>query len=126
MRQGTEGMKYIDSMMTKFADKHAEHLKLYGSDNHKRLTGVHETSSFTKFSYGVGNRAASFRIPTQVMHDKGKGYIEDRRPASNIDPYCVTAMIFDTSVLEKSLAKPLVEHYDKWSVWLSKTVIEKV
>ena len=112
--------------MQKMADKHSEHLRLYGSDNHKRLTGVHETSSFEKFSYGVGNRAASFRIPTQVMHDKGKGYIEDRRPASNIDPYCVTAMIFDTGCLTKSLSKPLVEHYDKWSAWLEKTVIEKV
>jgi len=51
-------------MMKKFDAKHDLHISLYGADNHKRLTGVHETSSIHKFSYGTGNRAASFRIPT--------------------------------------------------------------
>ena len=51
-----------------------------------------------KFNYGCGNRAASFRIPTSVMADNGKGYIEDRRPASNVDPYVASAIIFDTGV----------------------------
>ena len=64
MRQGTGGMKYIEDMMIKFKAKHPLHMELYGEDNQKRLTGVHETSSFTEFSYGPGNRAASFRIPT--------------------------------------------------------------
>eukprot|EP00355_Strombidium_rassoulzadegani_P007154 CAMPEP_0168625910 /NCGR_PEP_ID=MMETSP0449_2-20121227/10310_1 /TAXON_ID=1082188 /ORGANISM="Strombidium rassoulzadegani, Strain ras09" /LENGTH=55 /DNA_ID=CAMNT_0008667789 /DNA_START=44 /DNA_END=207 /DNA_ORIENTATION=- len=50
------------------------------------------------FSWGCGNRACSFRIPTQTMSDNGKGYIEDRRPASNIDPYVVAAIILDTAV----------------------------
>lgn len=81
MRAGTGGMKYIEDMMAKFESKHALHIKLYGEDNHLRLTGIHETSSITNFSYGAGNRAASFRIPTQTMKDGGKGYIEDRRPA---------------------------------------------
>ena len=93
-------MKYIDDMMVEFNKKHALHLKLYGEDNHKRLTGAHETSSFEKFSYGAGNRACSFRIPTQTIADKGKGYIEDRRPASNIDPYVVTSIILDTAILK--------------------------
>lgn len=64
MREGSGGMTYIDGLMEKFAAKHALHISLYGADNHKRLTGVHETSSIHKFSYGTGNRAASFRIPT--------------------------------------------------------------
>lgn len=119
-------MKYIDDMMAKFAAKHDLHLQLYGSDNEKRLTGVHETSSFEKFSYGCGNRACSFRIPTQTMHDNGKGYIEDRRPASNIDPYVVSSIIFDTGVLPKSHAEPLIEHYQKWNAWLPTAPIEKV
>ena len=68
MRQGTGGMKYIEDMMSKFEAKHDLHMKLYGEDNHKRLTGIHETSSFKTFSYGTGNRAASFRIPTSVRH----------------------------------------------------------
>jgi len=64
MRAGTGGMKYIEDMMQKFAKRHALHISLYGADNDKRLTGKHETSSTTRFSYGCGNRAASFRIPT--------------------------------------------------------------
>jgi len=114
MRQGTEGMKYIEDMMKKFEDKHPVHMKLYGEGNNKRLTGIHETSSFNRFSYGTGNRAASFRIPTQTTHDNGKGYIEDRRPASNIDPYLVSSIIFDTSCLDTSLSTPMLVHFDLW------------
>jgi glutamine synthetase len=102
MRAGTGGMKYIENMMLKFKAKHNEHMKLYGEDNHKRLTGIHETALFSEFSYGTGNRAASFRIPTQVKKDNGKGYIEDRRPASNIDPYLTGSIIYDTSILNES------------------------
>ena len=98
MRAGNEGMAYIDAMMAKMAEKHSAHIELYGDDNQKRLTGIHETSSMENFSYGVGNRAASFRIPTSTAHDNGKGYVEDRRPASNIDPYLVCGMIVDTGI----------------------------
>lgn len=91
-------------MMDKFEAKHTLHMELYGQGNQSRMTGIHETSSFDTFSWGVGNRTASFRIPTQTKHDNGKGYIEDRRPASNIDPYLVGAIIADTGILEKSKA----------------------
>ena len=64
MRAGSGGMKYIEDMMARFKEKHELHMSLYGEDNNKRLTGIHETSSFSEFSYGTGNRAASFRIPT--------------------------------------------------------------
>jgi glutamine synthetase len=100
-------------------------MMLYGEDNDQRLTGIHETSSFKKFSFGVGNRAASFRIPTQVRHDNGKGYIEDRRPASNIDAYIVGAIIADTSILDKSMADPMVEHFRKYMEHLKNTIVEK-
>ena len=111
MRLGTGGMKYIEDMMEKFSDKHALHMKLYGENNLARLTGIHETSDYGTFSYGTGNRAASFRIPTQTKHDNGKGYIEDRRPASNIDPYIVGSIMYDTAVLKESKSKELVEHF---------------
>ena len=114
MREGAQGMEYIDNMMKKMGEQHAAHIKLYGDDNQKRLTGIHETSSMDKFSYGVGNRAASFRIPTQVMHANGKGYIEDRRPASNIDAYLVCSMLVDTGVLAESKADGLKDAYAKW------------
>lgn len=105
-------MQYLKDMMKNFKEKHETHIKLYGADNDKRLTGIHETSSMTKFSYGTGNRACSFRIPTQVTKADGKGYIEDRRPASNIDPYVVSSIIFDTGCLQKSQADPMVKHYE--------------
>ena len=125
MRAGTGGMEYIEEMMKKFEAKHDQHMELYGEDNHKRLTGIHETSSFTKFSYGTGNRGASFRIPTQVRNQNGKGYIEDRRPASNICPYLVSSIVYDTSVLTESKAEPMIKQFRAWKESISKMTIEK-
>ena len=124
MREGSKGMKYIDDMMSKMKEKHNVHMDLYGEGNTKRLTGIHETSSFRKFSYGTGNRAASFRIPTQTRAENGKGYVEDRRPASNIDPYVVAAIIVDSALLDKSLSHSLVDHHKGWTHFLSETTIE--
>ena len=75
--------------------KAQEHVAGYGADIEHRLTGSHETAPWSEFSYGVSNRGASVRIPWQVEIDK-KGYIEDRRPNANMDPYVVTRMITDT------------------------------
>ena len=61
----------------------------------ERLTGQHETCSYKEFRYGVSDRGASVRIPWQVARDR-KGYIEDRRPNANCDPYVVTRLIIDT------------------------------
>merc|ERR1712167_343705 len=105
-------MNYIHDMMKRFEAKHMTHVKLYGADNDKRLTGLHETSSLNEFSYGAGNRGASFRIPTGTVNQNGKGYVEDRRPASNIDPYIVTAIVYDTGALPDSKADAMVAHYD--------------
>ncbi|HMQ07749.1 MAG TPA: glutamine synthetase beta-grasp domain-containing protein [Saprospiraceae bacterium] len=69
---------------------------VYGADNHLRLTGKHETQSMDKFSYGVSDRGASIRIPIAVVENGWKGYLEDRRPASNADPYKVVAFIINT------------------------------
>jgi len=59
------------------------------------------------------------------MAANGKGYVEDRRPASNIDPYIVSAIIFDTGVLKESLAQPMVDHYLNWCKWMETAVIER-
>jgi glutamine synthetase len=71
------------------------HITNYGPGVEKRLTGLHETAPWTEFSYGVSNRGASVRIPWQTEVDQ-KGYIEDRRPNANMDPYVVTRLITDT------------------------------
>ena len=75
--------------------RHELHIANYGYGIEERLTGAHETASFRSYSYGVSNRGASVRIPWQVEVD-GKGYIEDRRPNANCDPYKVTGLIMET------------------------------
>ncbi len=71
------------------------HVANYGDRIQERLTGQHETAAYNEFSYGVSDRGASVRIPWQVYRDQ-KGYIEDRRPNANCDPYTVTRLIIET------------------------------
>jgi len=73
-----------------------EHISVYGADNDQRLTGHHETQSIDKFSYGISDRGASIRIPVSTIDNGWKGRLEDRRPASNADPYKVAARIIQT------------------------------
>jgi len=91
------GYNDVLECVEKLEKTHEEHMKHYGVDNDKRMTGKHETSDFTNFTHGVGDRSASVRIPTSTFNEKS-GYIEDRRPASNIDPYVVTSMIMKTTM----------------------------
>ncbi|MGY4649599.1 glutamine synthetase [Mycobacterium sp. URHB0021] len=83
--------------------KPLEHVRNYGVGVETRLTGAHETAPWNEYSYGVSNRGASVRIPWQVELEQ-KGYIEDRRPNANADPYVVTRMIVNTccAALEKA------------------------
>ena len=64
-------------------------------------SGSCETAPYHIFSHGIANRGCSVRIPRMVA-DKGRGYLEDRRPSSNMDPYLVTKMIVDTTVLNET------------------------
>jgi glutamine synthetase len=73
------------------------HISVYGADNDMRLTGLHETQSIDQFSYGVSDRGASIRIPITTVQDGWKGRLEDRRTASNADPYKVAAAIIKTT-----------------------------
>ena len=75
--------------------KHDLHIANYGFGIEERLTGQHETCSYREFRYGVSDRGASIRIPWQVEVE-GKGYIEDRRPCANVDPYVVTRLIMES------------------------------
>ena len=90
-----QGLVFINSAIEKLSYKHKEHIDIYGNNNDKRLTGIHETSSVDTFTHGVGTRHTSIRIPNDTFKNKC-GYLEDRRPGSNIDPYVVTSKIFDT------------------------------
>jgi len=92
--------KYMDRLGA--PGKQDEHIAAYdpsgGLDNQRRLTGAHETASYKEFSWGVANRGCSVRIP-RMTEKEGKGYFEDRRPASNMDPYVVCGKIMETCVL---------------------------
>jgi glutamine synthetase len=88
----------IIEAIEKLQAKHQQHIEAYGKGNERRLTGAHETAPIDKFSYGVANRGCSVRIPRDAEAD-GFGYFEDRRPASNMDPYIVTKMIVQTTCL---------------------------
>ncbi len=90
------GKELIESICEAFGKVHEEHIAVYGAYNDMRLTGLHETQSIDKFSYGVSDRGASIRIPVGTVNDGWKGYLEDRRPASNADPYQVAARIIKT------------------------------
>jgi glutamine synthetase len=77
----------------------------------------------SEFTYGIGSRASSCRIPTSTAHDK-KGYVEDRRPASNIDPYVVAALIADTTLLKSEKGKEMYDAYTQWKAWRDVTPME--
>lgn len=95
------GMKHIEAAMEKLAQRHDLHMKVYGEGNELRMTGKHETASYDKFNWGVANRGASCRVNRSVA-EEGKGYFEDRRPASNGDPYRITGIIMETVSRKKS------------------------
>jgi len=109
---GEGGLDHIQELVDRLSVKHKLHIDLYG-DNSKRLTGTHETSSRTKFTSAIGDRSVSVRIPVSTA-SKGKGHIEDRRPASDIDFYVGCAVVADTCLLKESKLTDLYEHYMKW------------
>ena len=115
MREGygdNSGLFYINKAIDNLSLKHDDHMKVYGSGNELRMTGKHETANFNIFSKGIANRGASIRIGNNNVKNK-KGYFEDRRPSSNCDPYLVSSIIFQTTVLddeEQLYDKPMKQH----------------
>ncbi len=88
--------KVFTAICEEFGKHIPEHIAVYGAGNDQRLTGKHETQSIDQFSYGAYDRGASIRIPTNTLEDGWKGRLEDRRPASNGDPYKIAARIIKT------------------------------
>ncbi len=101
--RSVNGIEVIYKCLNKMKQRHHEHILICGNHNEHRLTGHHETASYTNFSWGIGTRNTSVRIPSQVLKD-GCGYFEDRRPAANMDPYQVTSFLFETCCLEQEYA----------------------
>merc|ERR1719262_1976678 len=90
------GFDVIKKVCESFGEVRDEHIAEYGEGNEKRLTGEHETCSIKEFKFAVADRGASIRIP-RTAEKTGKGYMEDRRPAANCDPYRVSNRILKTT-----------------------------
>jgi glutamine synthetase len=99
--RGSGSMDAITDACAKLQANHAEHMAVYGEFNDARMTGLHETSSMHACTWGVSDRGRSIRIPRHVAN-RGHGYLEDRRPAANLDPYLVTERIMRTCCLPET------------------------
>jgi glutamine synthetase len=97
--RGDNGFDEIVKVMPKFEQMHDEHIAVYGEGNAARLTGKCETASIDHFSWGVGTRTTSIRVPTKCKAD-GSGYFEDRRPAANVDPYLAAFRVAQTLTMD--------------------------
>ncbi len=90
------GEAYFLALMDAFEAACADHIAVYGPDNHMRLTGKHETQAIDQFSWGIADRVASIRVPHSFPRNGYKGYLEDRRPNSQGDPYQIASQILKT------------------------------
>ena len=90
------GKEYTEALMKGFEKNIAAHIAVYGPDNHLRLTGHHETQAIDKFSYGLSDRGASIRLPVNFIKNGYRGYMEDRRPNSEADPYQIVSQLMKT------------------------------
>ena len=100
------GEEYFTAIFRTFDSRAKEHINNYGSDNHLRLTGKYETQSIDKFSWGISDRGASIRVP-KTVGETWKGYLEDRRPGSNADPYKILRVISESLSLADELKNTL-------------------
>ncbi|MEM9482020.1 MAG: glutamine synthetase, partial [Verrucomicrobiota bacterium] len=90
------GEDYFKALMAQFEKNMDEHIAAYGPDNEQRLTGLHETQSIDTFSWGIADRGASIRVPHSFPKNDWKGYLEDRRPNSQGDPYAIASRVLQT------------------------------
>ena len=102
------GEDLFNSIFETLQAYHDLSISSYGSGNEMRLTGKHETQSIDKFSWGVSDRGASIRIPLATKEEGFKGYLEDRRPASNANPYLLLGTL--TTLVFKANVNKMVEN----------------
>ena len=104
--RNTSSIEDLEAMCSELGKYKSEMIAMYGNDNQLRLTGKHETAHIDDYSWGVSDRGASIRIPATTAAN-GRGHLEDRRPAANIDPYeAVSAITKYVHIAEKEVAQP--------------------
>lgn len=94
------GIQAINAAVERLSMRHEQHIEVYGHGLKERLTGLHETCNISEFKHGVSDRQASIRIPAGVAKN-GYGYLEDRRPGANADPYMIATKLIESICLEK-------------------------
>lgn len=109
------GEDYFKAIFNIFEARADKHIQVYGSNNHLRLTGKFETQAIDKFSWGISDRGASIRVPKKVA-ETWTGYLEDRRPAANANPYKVIYIIYESLKLTETLERTLHNMYDDVSI----------
>ena len=108
------GMTAIENAIKNLDITFLDDVKFYGGDNNQRMTGAHETSKLSEFTSGIGTRHTSVRVGNDIAA-AGKGYFEDRRPASNIDPYLATARLYSSSMSYPGPAVSCLEPQQWWA-----------
>ncbi|CAL9689677.1 unnamed protein product [Knipowitschia caucasica] len=100
------GLSHILSSVQSLSRSHSEHMQIYGSEqqNQQRLNGVKPNSDFHTFTWSIAGRKTSIRIPGFV-HQAGRGYLEDRRPPSDCDPYLVCSALVQTCIRDQDDTK---------------------
>ncbi len=107
-----DGIEYIIEACKKLESTHKDHIKVYGNFNEERLSGNHETSALSEFSWGISNRGKSIRIPINVAVEKC-GYLEDRRPGGNANPYLVTEIMLRSICFDKIESPKYTENLEE-------------
>uniref|UniRef100_K1PQH3 glutamine synthetase n=1 Tax=Magallana gigas TaxID=29159 RepID=K1PQH3_MAGGI len=111
------GTRYIMHAIELLSKSHQQELfKCYDpspdSENTKRMESQnteHWIPKVDEFTFGVGlKRSTTVRIPKLVDMD-GRGYFEDRRPGSNMDPYAAADVLVRACILGDFL-KPGFEY----------------
>lgn len=104
MRDPKNGIAAIEKAVEALSKNHQTHIAVYGHALEERLTGLHETCNINEFRHGVADRGCSIRIPRSVAIE-GAGYLEDRRPGANADPYLVAATLLRTVCLNEKTSQ---------------------
>ena len=109
------GMNEIERAIRLLEDRHAVHIAAYGPGNERRLTGKHETGAMDTFTWGIADRGASIRVGNETA-STGAGYLEDRRPSANSDPYAVTSLLAETTLARSWCSEQGSSSYDARNV----------
>ena len=90
------GKEYFEELMAAFDKNREDHIAVYGPDNHMRLTGKHETAPIEQVQLRRRRPRRLDPRAAQLRAQRLRGYLEDRRPNSQGDPYQIASQVLKT------------------------------